>query len=70
MREFQYICPRCLRLRYGQGPAKFIPDGTLKLHGWGLFSKPSGKTECDFCNHKVRFLWAREVPRTANHQDL
>ena len=67
MRKPQIICPKCLRLRYGQGTAKLIPDGTLKTHGWDIFTHPGKRTECDFCNHKFRFLWARDAPDTANH---
>jgi len=69
MEELQIICPGCLRLRYGQGSGKIIPDGTLKTHGWSLYTERDKKTECDFCNHKFRLLWAREKPDTANHQD-
>jgi len=70
MRELQRICPKCLMLRYGQGPAKTIVPDTLKSAGWYVTVNPFKRTECDFCNHPFWFIWAREVSDTANHSDL
>ena len=60
---FQYICTRCLRIRYCGGPEGHMEDGTLAKHEWKSFFRPSGKkTKCDFCGVKLRYLFARPYP--------
>jgi len=68
MEGLQLSCPGCIRLRYGHGQLKDVADGTLKKHTWSLYTDEGKMHECDFCNNKFRYLWARKKPQTASRQ--